>query len=73
MPATAPKFYAGAGEGVAERIRELVEQEGSSPAVVMLDIPDNGGYYVAKSADMTEEALTAFCENYKQTGRKQMS
>jgi len=66
-------FYASGGEGVAERIRELVEQEGSSPAVVMLDIPDNGGYYVAKSADMTEEALTAFCENYKQTGRKQMS
>merc|ERR1711871_180814 len=66
-------FFYAKGDGVVGQIRKLTGQDGSkAPAVVMLDIPDNGGYYVAKSAGMQVADIEDFIANYKSGGRQQM-
>jgi nucleoredoxin len=66
-------FFASPGAVVVEQIRKLTGQEGKLPAMVMLDIPDQGGYYVAKSASMEVGDIEDFVANYKSGERKQMS
>jgi len=36
-----------------------------SEQLVLLDIPDNGDYYVAEPADLTSESVHAFLDSYK--------
>jgi len=55
-------FYGCVGGGIVDRIRELTKQQNKQGEVVMmlLDIPDNGGYYVSKEQDITVANIEKF-------------
>ena len=36
-----------------------------TPQLVLLDIPDNGGYYTSPATEVTAETITGFLEAYK--------
>lgn len=60
-------FFTGkSGGGVTDQIRKLCSlgEAGSSPKLLILDIPDDGGYYEAEG-DVTEESIAAFLKAYK--------
>jgi len=59
-------FFACTGDGVVGRVRELCKLTPSDkPTLLMLDIPDNGGYYVAKETDLSVEKIRAFFDSWK--------
>mmetsp|Transcript_52676 Transcript_52676/g.105754 ORF Transcript_52676/g.105754 Transcript_52676/m.105754 type:complete len:419 (-) Transcript_52676:37-1293(-) len=64
------------GEELAERIRGMVGLEGAKePRLVMMDIPDNGGYYLsAAGASVSADSVKAFMGDYaaKKLERKQL-
>lgn len=67
-----------AEDDLAERIRGMVGlKEKSKPALVLMDIPDDGGYYLADaSKPVTAETVEALLADYKAGGkleRKQLS
>jgi len=70
-------FYAPSADGVAGRIRELTKLGAptAAPAMILLDIPDEGGYYVSPATEITEETVTGFLDAYKAKAleRKQLS
>merc|ERR1712228_83967 len=53
-------------DGIAPRIRELTKlptaDKSEDPAMIMLDLPDNGGYYKSDDTDITVETVMAFVE-----------
>ena len=53
--------------GVTEQIRQLTKlgSPTAKPAMCILDIPDEGGYYVSPAAEITEETVKGFLEAYK--------
>jgi len=64
--------------GLGDRVRDMVGlEEKQKPALVLMDIPDNGGYYVADASKaVTAETVEAFLADYKAGGkleRKQLS
>ena len=55
-------FYGTQDSGVVPRVRQLcglTDKKGET-VMIKLDIPDNGGYYVSKEVDITEESIEAF-------------
>jgi len=52
-------------DGLAERIKEITKAEsgsaleaaGDKPLLLLLDIPDNGGYYIGPAGDVTVDVL----------------
>jgi len=60
-------FYAPSAGGVTEQIRQLTKlgSPTAKPAMCILDIPDEGGYYVSPAAEITEETVKGFLEAYK--------
>jgi len=61
-------FYASATEGPVGQVRKLTKQPaeaGADPTLLLLDIPDNGGYYVSPATDVTGETIRAFVEAYR--------
>jgi len=48
-------FYAPKAEGPTEQIRKLTKlgAPAATPQMVLLDIPDNGGYYVSPATEVT--------------------
>ena len=51
-------------DGVAPRIRQLIKKPVSEhPTIVILDIPDNGGYYICSQSDISVESLLDFQKN----------
>jgi len=61
-------LYASKTGGPTEQIRRLTKlgEPSDKPQLCILDIPDEGGYYVASPAtEVTTETLTAFLEAYK--------
>jgi len=59
-------LWAFSNEGLASRIREAVglpKIPGDDPLMVMLDIPDQGGYYKAEAGSITADSITKFAEN----------
>ena len=58
-------FFAKTDASIAERVRELTKTKG--PTLVLLDIPDNGGFYAQKieGGALTEEAAQAMLDAYK--------
>ena len=60
-------FYACAAEGAVGQVRKLtgLGAPGPTPAIVLLDIPDEGGYYVSPATEVTAETLSGFLEAYK--------
>jgi nucleoredoxin len=65
--------------GIAPRIRSLLgmsslTEEPQAPRLMLLDIPDEGGFYEGPEGDITEEVLAKFVADYqaKTLTRKQM-
>jgi len=69
-------FVAKDSNGPAPRIRELCElpEPTSAPCVVLVDIPDEGGYYIPEGYDLTTDGVRALLADYKagKLTRKQM-
>merc|ERR1711907_794548 len=61
-------FITGKEEGnIAGQIRKLCKLDttpGEKPIMLMLDIPDNGGFYVNESSEITEAAVKDFIQAY---------
>ena len=60
-------FYAPATGGPTEQIRQMMKL-GSPTAtaqMVLIDIPDEGGYYVSPATEVTAETVSGFLEAYK--------
>jgi len=62
-------FTAKSGDGVVSRVRELTKLTQASttePSLLLLDIPDNGGYYVrdAQQGAVDEAAIRSFLAQY---------
>jgi nucleoredoxin len=74
-------FYSKGGEGahITPQVRKLTKQPAACPqgsaAMLLLDIPDDGGYYLAGSSQVTEESIGAFLGAYaaKALERQQLS
>jgi len=60
-------FFATSGDGVVGRVRELCKLEAPSdkPTLLMLDIPDNGGFYVAAQAEVDVTTIRSFVSEWK--------
>ena len=66
-------FFATEPTGLATQVRRVIKMENKYDSVVMalLDIPDNGGYYVSDETEITADAIEAFLANPGQ--RQQLS
>jgi len=60
-------FYSDASSGVSDQIRKLTKlgEPAATPQLVLLDIPDEGGFYVSPATEVTKETVSAFLESYK--------
>merc|ERR1712227_897593 len=60
-------FFAVSTDGVVGRVRELTKLKTPSdtPELLLLDIPDNGGFYVAEDSDLDEAKIRAFLSSWK--------
>ena len=49
-------------KGLGERVRAAIKmaEVGDDPLVVLLDIPDRGGFYVSTESDFGKESLLKF-------------
>jgi len=68
-------LYAEDEAGPVEQIRKLTKQEKiDAPQMVMIDIPDEGGYYVSPATEVTADTVEGFISAYKAKGleRQQM-
>lgn len=69
-------FVAPKGGQIAAKIRELTRLGGATaaPVLVLLDIPDEGGYYVSPATEVTTDTISAFLAGYKSKAleRKQL-
>lgn len=63
------RFFTGKGGGPVQPIRSLANlpQNGANPAMVILDLGDNGGYYLPSEeiAEVTRENLQKFIADFK--------
>lgn len=52
-------------KGMGSRVKSLVKvpEASTDPVMVILDLPDNGGYYKSDSKDITVENIMTFVEN----------
>merc|ERR1712094_150625 len=60
-------MYASRPGRVCEQIRQLTKlgAPAKEPKLLLLDIPDEGGYYVSPATTVTKDTLTTFLEGYK--------
>jgi len=60
-------FHAKASEGPAAQVRKLCNlgETTATPQLVMLDIPDQGGYYIADAKTVNADTVKAFIVAYK--------
>merc|ERR1712070_194960 len=58
------RFYKGPDGGVAGQVRNLTNIQESS-TLLLLDIPDDGGFYVCQKAASTPEAVREFLSEYE--------
>ena len=60
-------FYAPTDDGPTSRVRELTKLGAATgtPQMVLLDIPDSGGFYVSDSTEISADTITAFLEAFK--------
>merc|ERR1712205_1312 len=70
-------FYtAKAKGGVVDQVRKLTElgSPKAEPAMILLDIPDDGGFYVSDANEFSAESVRAFLKAYsdKSLERKQL-
>jgi len=70
-------FHGSATSGPVPQVRKLTKQPADAPAtptLMILDIPDNGGYYVSPATEVNGEVIRGFIEAYRAGGleRQQM-
>jgi len=59
-------FLAPTDDGPVGQVRKLTKLEKiGGPQMLLLDIPDQGGYYVSPATEVTAETIVAFLEGYK--------
>jgi len=58
------RFFSGEPGDVTQQIRRLTNVDGEK--LIILDIPDNGGFYVHGVDDITEVSVRQFIEDYKE-------
>jgi len=60
-------FYAAKSEGPTAQVRQLcgLGEPSAKPQMVILDIPDNGGYYVSPATEVTAETVSGFLDAFK--------
>jgi nucleoredoxin len=60
-------FIATSSEGPVEQIRKLcgLPNVAPTPTVILLDIPDDGGYYLPALSEITESSLREMLQSYK--------
>jgi len=60
-------FLARSSEGPVSQIRNLcgLSSESAAPQLILLDIPDNGGFYAAKDVELTSEGIRGWLSDYK--------
>jgi len=65
-------LYAASTGGPTEQIRQLckVGAPTETPKMLLMDIPDNGGYYVCDAAELTADTVKGFLDAYKAGGLK---
>jgi len=58
-------FYASKG-GVSDKVRALTKMGSplGTPQIVLLDIPDDGGYYVSPAQEVTADTVGSFLQSY---------
>jgi len=70
-------FMANDAEGAPAQVRKLTELGDAKPEpqLLLLDIPDNGGYYTCGAAELTAEVVADFLKGFKAgtLERKQLS
>ena len=71
-------FYAPSAGGPTGQIRKLTklgEPKTGVPQLVLLDIPDSGGFYVSDATEVSADTVSAFLDAYKAGAleRKQLS
>jgi len=61
-------FVASASEGPAPQIRKLAQlgEPTGKPQLLLLDIPDDGGFYVSEATEVTAEAVSALLDGHRQ-------
>ena len=49
-------------KGLGQRVREVIKMKeiGEDPLVVLLDVPDQGGFYVSQESDFSKDSVTKF-------------
>jgi len=67
-------LYAPSKGGPTEQIRSLTKVGSPlpTPQMVLIDIPDNGGFYVSPATEITADTVTGFLEAYKAGGLQRM-
>ena len=69
-------FYGTKSGGYVDRVRQLCGLDGDDKkgevCMVLLDIPDNGGYYVSKGGDITADSIKEFVNERKKSDRVQL-
>lgn len=71
-------FYATKSESVTPQVRKLTklpaEAEAGKAVLLLLDIPDDGGYYVSAATEVTEASVSALLSDYaaKKLTRQQL-
>jgi len=60
-------FYAPSDDGPVNQVRKLTKCAAVSgePTIVLLDIPDDGGFYVSPAKEVTSETISALLEGHK--------
>jgi len=60
-------FFAHESKGVVPRVRELcsLATPTEKPTLLLLDIPDNGGFYVSLETELTAESVRGFLASYQ--------
>jgi len=61
-------FFASSSEGPVGQVRKLTKQPetaGANPTLLILDIPDNGGYYVSPATEVNGATVRSFLEAYR--------
>lgn len=70
-------FFIAAGGGPIDQLKKLTKKDAGGkleaadgkPVVLLFDIPDNGGFYVANTAEVTTEGLEKFLKS-KESGNE---
>mmetsp|Transcript_21964 Transcript_21964/g.22698 ORF Transcript_21964/g.22698 Transcript_21964/m.22698 type:complete len:285 (-) Transcript_21964:158-1012(-) len=62
-------FYAFQKSPISDQIRRLAQlptvEKSTTPKLLLLDIPDNGGFYVSDAEEVTEDTVRDFIQGYK--------